>query len=385
MCCVLIYIQRFENLKIKSRTVLDIGLAGIQSQVRNPLNHSFLVTDWNCSAFIHGKRSETKRAVKAKVRYMPSIQNLNCSEFRKVYGYDDYSISEEERNFPIAYNILLHKDFIQAEFLLRAIYRPQNYYCVHVDGFSPPSYHESVQKLADCFENVFIVSKTENVTYAGFSRLQADLNCMKDHLNQDKPWKYLLNIPGQQFPLKTNAEIVVILKNLKNLNNIVGITITSQFRKKLVDCFENKHLPPPHNVTIYKGSAYGVFSRQFVDWIINNKKARDLLKWCRDVYSPDEYYWATLNYNLRLHAPGSNSIDDETNPFLAVYVAWKYSECYGSRNKGYCTFSVRDLPTLVKRPEMFANKLRINYDALTLRCLGEWVYNKTLGLVPSGV
>ncbi|ESO98133.1 hypothetical protein LOTGIDRAFT_70416, partial [Lottia gigantea] len=86
----------------------------------------------------------------------------------------------EERNFPIAYNILLHKDFIQSEFLLRAIYRPQNYYCVHVDGFSPPSYHESVQKLVDCFENVFIVSKTENVTYASFSRLQADLNCMKD-------------------------------------------------------------------------------------------------------------------------------------------------------------------------------------------------------------
>ncbi|ESP05524.1 hypothetical protein LOTGIDRAFT_103000 [Lottia gigantea] len=331
---------------------------------------------------------------------MPSIQNLNCSEFRKVYGYDDYSISEEERNFPIAYNILLHTDFIQAEFLLRAIYRPQNYYCVHVDGFSPPSYHESVQKLADCFENVFIVSKTENVTYAGFSRLQADLNCMKDHLNQGKPWKYLLNIPGQQFPLKTNAEIVAILKNLKHLNNIdkgekvfenrfktkfIVVPDSGHPGRRRVSRTDEKTPPPPYNVTIYKGSAYGIFSRQFVDYVINNKKARDILKWCRDVYSPDEYYWATLNYNLKLHAPGSNSVGDEMKPFLAVYVSWTPSECYGRRYRAYCIFGIRDLPTLVKRPEMFANKLRIDYDALTLRCLGEWVYNKTLGLVPSGV
>ena len=41
-------------------------------------------------------------------------------------------LSQEAANFPLAFSILMYKDVFQVERLLRAIYMPQNYYCIHV-------------------------------------------------------------------------------------------------------------------------------------------------------------------------------------------------------------------------------------------------------------
>ena len=111
----------------------------------------------------------------------------------------------------------------QVERLLRAIYRPQNMYCIHIDLNSPAEVHAGMMALARCFPNVFIASKLEYVVYAGFSRLQADINCMSDHVKQDDRWRYLINVAGEAFPLRTNAEIVKILKIYNGANDIEGI------------------------------------------------------------------------------------------------------------------------------------------------------------------
>ena len=70
------------------------------------------------------------------------------------------------------------------------------------------------------------------------------------------------------------------------------------------------HSPPPHDIDIVRGSAYGIFSREFVEFIVNDQRARDLLEWSRDTYSPDEHYWATLHHtysNPHLRTPGGYS------------------------------------------------------------------------------
>jgi hypothetical protein len=57
---------------------------------------------------------------------------------------------------------------------------------------------------------------------------------MRDHLYRDvnssttttdvgaNRWRYLINTAGQAFPLKTNEEIVAILRLLKGKNDIEG-------------------------------------------------------------------------------------------------------------------------------------------------------------------
>jgi len=64
---------------------------------------------------------------------------------------------------------------------------------------------------------------------------------------------------------------------------------------------------PPHEIDIVRGSAYGIFSRKFVEFVVNDRRAKDLLEWSQNTYSPDEHYWATLHhtfYNPHLHTPG---------------------------------------------------------------------------------
>lgn len=45
----------------------------------------------------------------------------------------------------------------------------------------------------------------------------------------------------------------------------------------------------PHNYTIVKGITYCSFSRKFVDYVLTNTYAKDLLEWSKDTYSPDEW------------------------------------------------------------------------------------------------
>lgn len=72
-----------------------------------------------------------------------------------------------------------------------------------------------------------------------------------------------------------------------------------------------KQNPPiPHNIDFVRGSAYGIFSRAFVEFLLTDVKARDLLQWARRTYTPDEFYWATLHHTYRnphLHTPGAYS------------------------------------------------------------------------------
>ena len=248
----------------------------------------------------------------------------DCETFRLKFGYGRHSVSNEEKNFPIAFNILLYKDVDQLHFLLRAIYRSHNLYCLHVDALAEQSVFRATERLARCLNNVYLVHHREKIIYSGFSRLQADINCMKDHWMQSVHWNYLINLPSQNFPLKTNLEMVMILKIYNGSNDIEGITkrermMTNRYAYKHVyrsnDGTRREHIvrtdqkleSPPYNISVVKGSAYGIFSRNFVDFILHDRLAEQLLNWSRMVNSPDEYYWSTLHHNRHLKAPGGYS------------------------------------------------------------------------------
>jgi len=90
---------------------------------------------------------------------------------------------------------------------------------------------------------------------------------------------------------------------------------------------DKRNSKPPHEIEILRGSAYGIFSRKFVEFVINDHHAKDLLKWSQYTYSPDEHYWATLHhtlYNPQLHTPGGYS------GFLAIYEHHFLVQCYAS-------------------------------------------------------
>ena len=154
------------------------------------------------------------------------------------------AVSEEEASFPIAFTIMTFKNLCQLERLVAAIFRQHNPICIHVDARAPNArrIHRSLQNILKCyhasgFTNVFLASRLVDVEWATFSSLEADLVCMRDLLavakpgtspansNQNQktyPWKYLINLSGNEFPLKTNLEMVRLLRRLDGANVIEG-------------------------------------------------------------------------------------------------------------------------------------------------------------------
>jgi hypothetical protein len=238
-----------------------------------------------------------------------------CAKFKEDRHYDKYIINYEELSHPLAFTILLNENVEQFERMLKTIYRSQNVYCLHVDKKSSETVKNAVRSIAECFDNVFITTRLEYVVYASINRLKADLNCMHDLLNMTElvkdpnvvnlfgkraiEWKYLINMAGSEFPLRTNYELVRILKKF-NGSNVIEIQKKmnwSRVKKSWIfhlnserpaNTNKNK-IDPPHNFTIIKNSAYNVFHRNFLKYALFDKKAIDLLDWANDTYSPDEW------------------------------------------------------------------------------------------------
>jgi len=188
------------------------------------------VSGANCTALFRGDETELNKAgefqntyAKEGVEPMKFVQQAsNCSQFIAKRHYAMWPVNHEEEDFPIAFSILMFKDVEQFERLLRAIYRPQNLYCVHVDNRSASDIHAAVHAIARCFDNVFILRPSIAVHWGWFSVLEPELKCMKKLLRRSKKWKYFINLTGQEFPLKTNWQIVRILKAFNGSNNMEG-------------------------------------------------------------------------------------------------------------------------------------------------------------------
>ena len=187
-------------------------------------------TQINCARLYSGDEDEIARATdvqnvsfRSLLRERVELQlPPTCDSFAERRGYYHQMSTKEEQEFPLAFAIALYKDPWQVEALLRAIYRPHNVYCLHVDVKANQSTYDAMVGLARCLPNVFLSSRRADVRWGQFSLLETNLICMEDLLRYSGKWKYFLNLAGQEWPLKTNRELVQILKALNGANAIAG-------------------------------------------------------------------------------------------------------------------------------------------------------------------
>lgn len=367
----------------------------------------------NCTKIIKGDIEEIQNAklqfltvdYKKKHSRLTEEDFINmtkdCDSFTRNRKYILYPLSREESEFPIAYSIVVHHKVDMLERLLRSIYMPQNYYCIHIDKKSSESFLSAVKAIASCFDNVFIVSKLENVVYASWTRVQADLNCMKDLYDRNTQWKYLINLCGMDFPIKTNREIVQMLKALKGANSLESEKMPAHKESRWRKHFEiaNNGIqktnidkePPPFQIPVFSGSAYFVVSRAFVGHILENDKARTFLEWSKDTYSPDEFLWASLNRIPEVpgSVPANSKYDVSDMNSKARFVKWEYWEgdiakgapyplCSGIHIRSVCVFGAGDLQFMLKQHHLFANKFDVDVDPFAIQCLEEHLRHKAL-------
>ncbi|RVE66098.1 hypothetical protein OJAV_G00123280 [Oryzias javanicus] len=327
----------------------------------------------------------------------------NCPSFIKIRGYDDVCFSDQEKDFPLAYSLVVHKNAWMVERLLRATYSPVNVYCIHYDQKSPPQFTAAMEGLARCLPNVFIASKRESVFYASISRLQADLNCLQDLVESEVKWKYVINLCGQDFPLRSNVELVSELRKLNGSNMLETSRPSSikkqrfSFHHELKDVsFEYKKMPiktdqaktpPPHGIEMFIGNAYFVLSREFILHMTSSVIAADFFEWSKDTYSPDEHFWATL-----VRVPGfpgevARERPDVTDLMSKTrLVKWSYLEgdlypqCTGEHVRSVCIYGSGELRWLLNYGHWFANKFEPKVDPVLIQCLEERLEQKQRSL-----
>ncbi|XP_030586929.1 beta-1,3-galactosyl-O-glycosyl-glycoprotein beta-1,6-N-acetylglucosaminyltransferase 3 [Archocentrus centrarchus] len=328
----------------------------------------------------------------------------DCQAYIRERGFITVPLSEEEKDFPIAYSMVIHENIEMFERLLRAVYAPQNIYCVHMDLKSSAKFKEAVAGIVSCFPNVFVASKLERVVYASWFRVQADLNCMKDLLNSHVNWRYLLNTCGTDFPIKTNREMVRALKSLNGRNSLES-EATSNYKKIRWQYHYNitnsvirtdvMKSPPPISIPMFSGNAYFVVSRAFVEHVMQDGEVQKFLEWEKDTYSPDEHLWATLQRmpSVPGSLPQNNKFDVSDMLAVARAVKWIYSAgdmnkgapyepCTGDYRRAVCVYGTGDLQWLLKQHHFFANKFDPEVDDIAIRCLESFLRFRALGFDP---
>ncbi|XP_070179377.1 beta-1,3-galactosyl-O-glycosyl-glycoprotein beta-1,6-N-acetylglucosaminyltransferase-like isoform X2 [Littorina saxatilis] len=281
----------------------------------------------NCSLLWTGDKlelqkaqhSQANRTRKAKTTSEYRRATWDCGRYLQNGGFNLSSVSEEELSFPLAFSLLVYRDADQ------------------------------------------------------------EILCMRHSWRQKVKWRYFINLTGQEFPLKTNKELVRILKAYHGANDVGGIRDPPIFRWRW-----QRFSPAPYNLTIYKGSVHVAVSREFVDYVLNTRVGKTLLEWERPVMHPDESYFNTLNNNPQLGVPGSATVNHTSNQHAAYFSRlkiWgsekdKYGGCKGKFVRDICHFGVGDLPLLTKSPQLFANKFSYDHQPLSYDCLEEWYFHK---------
>ncbi|XP_042266503.1 beta-1,3-galactosyl-O-glycosyl-glycoprotein beta-1,6-N-acetylglucosaminyltransferase 3 [Thunnus maccoyii] len=367
-----------------------------------------------CSAIISGEiqgkedKLQVLLASKKRQSLLSEEFYLNvtkdCQAYIEKRGFITTPLSEEERDFPIAYSMVIHEKIEMFERLLRAVYTPQNIYCVHVDQKSTKEFQKAVEAIVSCLPNVFVASRLERVVYASWSRVQADLNCMKDLLGSHVQWRYLLNTCGTDFPIKTNREMVQALKSLNGRNSMES-EATNDYKKNRWRYHYNvtnqvvqtnvRKSPPPITSPMFSGNAYFVVTRAFVKHVLQDREVQKLLEWEKDTYSPDEHLWATLQRmpSVPGSMPANVKYDTSDMQAIARVVKWSYlagdmrdgapyDPCTGIYRRAVCVYGAGDLKWLLRQHHLFANKFDPEVDDIALRCMESVLFFKALGHEP---
>lgn len=355
----------------------------------------------NCSAIYNQEPTEIGKSLEIKQKEIIDLDDdevvamtSDCQIYHTIRGYHLKPVSEEEGQFPLAYSLVVHKDAIMVERLIYTIYSSQNVYCLHYDQKSSSTFKHALDNLAKCFPNIFIASKLEVVEYAHISRLQADLNCLSDLVKSSIPWKYVINLCGQDFPLRSNFELMSELKKLNGGNMLETIKPSSSKKERFKYHYELQKMPyeymkmpvktsiskgpPPHNIEVFVGSAYFILCRAFAQYVLESSLAQDFLEWSKDTYSPDEHFWATL-----VRVPGTPggipmTAQDITDlQSKTRLVKWNYLEhhlyppCTGTHLRSVCIYGAAELRWLISYGHWFANKVDSKVDPVLIKCLAE--------------
>lgn len=222
------------------------------------------------------------------------------------------SSSSDKKNVKIAFLLTLNGRAIRQVYrLLKSLYRPNHYFYIHIDSRQRYMYRELLS-LESKFSNIRLARKRFSTIWGGASLLQMIMTAMQDILNSPWQWDYIINLSESDFPVKTVDKLVEFLTINKGKNFVKSHGRETQrfiqkqgLDKTFVEC--DAHMwrigdrDLPENIQIDGGSDWLGLSRDFVQYIIDDKD--DLVKGLLVIFTqtllPAESFFHTVLRNSR--------------------------------------------------------------------------------------
>ena len=292
-------------------------------------------------------------------------------------------MSKEEERLPIAFGLTVHKGACLLERLLRAIYMPNNVYCIHIDKKASAVFRTAIMAIKRCLPNVIVAENSLDVTWGHITIVEAQFSCMEELLKSPVEWKYYISLVAQDFPLYDNKQIVRALQRLNNTNNIGSSPMHEYFSHRInfVHILNGHAIlktkipkaPPPHNISIFKGSTHIVALREFVDFALHSQIANDFYEYLKKTLIPDETIYASLQ-----QLPGApGGIKGNQPKRIQRAMLWKDSrrplqDCGGMWKRDICWISIKSLRWALgeyNKEKLFVHKIPFDFKEELVECI----------------
>ena len=275
----------------------------------------------NCKLLFAGDKDQGEHAIQANKQWPLTIspdallfnKTSDCTWIEdELIIRDSFYISSEEKAHPLAFAMNIHDSAQQVIRLLKTIYRPHNTYCIHYDEKSSPHFKGVFDNIAKCLPNVVIPREIVSVNRGWHTVVDAQMNCFKQLLSIHKqyPWQYVITLCGKELPLRTNREMVRILKKLNSTSAVLAnklsqgekdhvvykwkLMINQTNGKEEIVKMSEKNGPVPFNLTIYKFVAYFGLSVKFVHFLVTDDKVATVRSYMDHTVIPEELFIATV-------------------------------------------------------------------------------------------
>ncbi|XP_073947203.1 xylosyltransferase oxt [Choristoneura fumiferana] len=208
-----------------------------------------------------------------------NVFETGLAKFTSVTPATSSSIREPAR---IVFLLTLNgRALRQVHRLINALYRTTHYFYIHIDA-RQDYLHRKLSLLEKQFKNIKLATKRFSTIWGGASLLAMLLRSMKDFMELDWQWDFVINLSESDFPIKSLESIESFLSANKGLNFVkshgreVQRFIKKQgLDKTFIEC--ETHMwrvgerKLPRGIVIDGGSDWIALSPEFVSYIIGKQ------------------------------------------------------------------------------------------------------------------
>ncbi|XP_013404287.1 uncharacterized protein LOC106169376 isoform X2 [Lingula anatina] len=208
----------------------------------------------------------------------------------------------------LGFIIMVHKGTMAVLQMLQLILRPQHFYVIHVCRGAETVREEIkrfISKELKGYHNIRVLpySRSFLSSWGSFEIVRAELECIEELLKMGV-WDFVINLSGQDLPLRTMEDLALALAPYRG-KNFIRVNFKLDYIKdapsrsvwhNLGGHVYNVTTRKPGHFDLYSSATWFVLSRDFANFSINpdEGKVREKIFFIQTSMIPDETYFATI-------------------------------------------------------------------------------------------